>query len=196
MFPLLPLIVGVVLPALPAEGGTTTIISGTYTRMDKDQGTSVRIIGRHDPGSGGGNPFTGNPLGPCNYQTAEVVEVIFQERPPNNASSDLFPFVDGSPLSLPLLPPPDSALGTCIYELPGNSLLPWMTLRLDQHGGNKFNFRLNATNGGYFIEDGRGVPLPCDPNPPANFPVILRTHFILKDPVAGSPPTIEVGPAM
>src|SRR5262245_63703029 len=56
MFPLVALIVGVVLPVLPAES-QTTITTGTGTGILTDGKAGVTVKGRHSPGLVSGCPL-------------------------------------------------------------------------------------------------------------------------------------------
>jgi hypothetical protein len=173
MFPLLALIVGVVLPVLPAEGGDTEITSGTGTGFQRPAGkTGVTVIGHHDPG-----PV--DVITNCPYQLVLLQDVI-----KNSFSSDVAPLNNPSVPFLFLFPDPGNPASTthCIYDSGG--LRPRVRLLLGADGsGNPFSFRLEYRNGSY-LTTGSSPTSPrgdCPTPPPPVRPAVvsLTTAFTL-----------------
>jgi len=161
VFPLLALIVGVVLPALPAEG-QTEINGGTATGIERPGKTGVTILGRSTPGTGAPNAL----FSPCR-PSVTVFDVIRDA-----VGSDVEPANIGNMvLTLDF-----EDLDTCIYVDDDTSrTTPNVDLRLDARNDGKINFRLEYREGSYLDTGGNPTtPMGCPPGP-----VTLLTNFVL-----------------
>lgn len=148
VFPILALIVGVVLPVLPAEGQPPdpplTVTNSSATGIQRPGRTAVTIHGR----------FT-KPAGPFACPSAVTVWEVIKEVVAGGSDVTGLPVV----LTPSLTPPP--APNTCGYE-DANASPPHVTLLLGQvELSNTVNF---------LLEYGRGEYGP--PTPPAGCPTI------------------------
>jgi hypothetical protein len=175
VFPLLALIVGVVLPVLPAEGATITSGTATELAIEKAPGQAgVTVIGKQAFTAG----TSDDPFSPCR-DPAVILAVINSQ--PDLLGSDVFGANDG--LVLPLDHLRSNPGQTCLYEEtfdPPGPLGPTkVTLKLGRNGG-VFNFNLQYRYGTYVT----GFPAPFTQTTPcaatAMNPDPLRLWFDVR----------------